>query len=76
MGNDIAIRELAEVIAEVVGWRGKLTFDASKPDGTPRKLLDISRLTALGWHASTPLREGIKVTYEWFQASHSSFRGA
>ena len=65
-GKDITIRELAELIADVVGFKGRLVFDHSKPDGTPRKLLDISRLTALGWKASIGLREGIEQTYRAF----------
>lgn len=66
VGEDISIRELAELIAEVVGWNGDLAFDTSMPDGTPRKLLDVSRLSSLGWSASIGLREGIEQTYEWF----------
>lgn len=65
-GEDIAIRELAELIREITGYRGRLTFDASKPDGTPRKLLDISRVHALGWRARISLREGIESTYAWY----------
>jgi GDP-L-fucose synthase len=65
-GDDVTIRELAELVADVVGFTGGLVFDASKPDGTPRKLLDISRLTALGWKASTKLREGLLMTYKDF----------
>ena len=63
VGEDISIRELAELIAEVVGWDGELVFDPRMPDGAPRKLLDVSRLTSLGWRASTPLREGIAATW-------------
>jgi GDP-L-fucose synthase len=62
-GEDLAIRELAELIRDVVGFKGRLTFDASKPDGTPRKLLDISRVKELGWQARIPLREGIAAVY-------------
>lgn len=65
-GKDIAISELAALIAEVVGFDGALTFDPSKPDGTPRKLLDVSRLTALGWSPSTSLRDGLTATYRWY----------
>ncbi|HEV8184628.1 MAG TPA: GDP-L-fucose synthase [Chthoniobacterales bacterium] len=65
-GEDITIRELVELICDVVGFRGEITFDSTKPDGTPRKLLDVSRLTALGWKPKTSLREGIARTYEWF----------
>jgi len=62
-GQDVTIRELAETVMDVVGCKAKITFDTSKPDGTPRKLLDVSRLAALGWHARTPLREGIARAY-------------
>ena len=65
-GVDCSIRELAETIAEVTGFGGRLVFDASKPDGTPRKLLDVSRLRALGWQASIPLREGLRDAYAWY----------
>jgi len=65
-GTDITIRELAETIAEVVGYRGRFVFDTSRPDGTPRKLLDVSRLTALGWTAKIPLKEGLKQAYDWY----------
>jgi GDP-L-fucose synthase len=75
VGADVTIRELAEMIANVVGWRGEFQFDSSKPDGTPRKLLDISRLTALGWQPSTSLSAGIELTYKWFLANQSSIRG-
>jgi len=72
-GKDITIRELAQMITEVVGFQGKLVFDALKPDGMPRKLLDSSRLAALGWRSSIPLRTGIERTYELFQ--HDSAAG-
>jgi GDP-L-fucose synthase len=65
-GDDISIRDLAELICDVVGFRGELAWDASKPDGTPRKLLDVSKLRGLGWEPAIPLREGIARTYEWF----------
>lgn len=65
-GEDISIRELAELICEVVGFTGELSWDTSKPDGTPRKLLDVSKLRHLGWAPSISLREGISRTYEWF----------
>ncbi len=65
-GEDIAIAELAGLICEVVGYDGALRFDASKPDGTPRKLLDVSRLASLGWTARTPLGEGLARAYDWF----------
>lgn len=66
VGEDVSIRELAEIVREVVGYRGDIIFDASKPDGTPRKLLDVTRLAALGWDAEIPLRTGIEGTYDWF----------
>jgi GDP-L-fucose synthase len=68
-GEDISIRELAELICDVIGFDGELTWDASKPDGTPRKLLDVTKLLALGWKPSIPLRNGIAQTYEWFLAN-------
>jgi GDP-L-fucose synthase len=68
-GEDVTIAELARLVARVVGYRGRIRFDTSKPDGTPRKLLDVSRLTRLGWQASTPLEEGLRRTYGAFLAS-------
>ena len=64
VGEDLTIAQLAEIIMDVVGFNGRIVYDASKPDGTPRKLLDVSRLSSLGWRASTPLREGIAMAYE------------
>jgi GDP-L-fucose synthase len=69
-GTDITIRELAETVVKVVGFGGKLTFDTSKPDGTPRKLMDVSRLSGLGWRATTGLQEGIAKAYQDFLARH------
>lgn len=66
-GKDITIKELAELIKDVVGYQGELKFDTSKPDGTPRKLLDVSRLYNAGWKHKISLREGIENTYEWFK---------
>jgi GDP-L-fucose synthase len=66
VGQDLSIAELAHVVAWVVGFQGHLTFDHSYPDGTPRKLLDISRLTQMGWRAQTSLETGLKETYAWF----------
>jgi GDP-L-fucose synthase len=66
-GSDLTIRELAELICEVVGFDGGLKFDVTKPDGTPRKLLDISKIESLGWKPTIALREGIARTYEWFK---------
>jgi GDP-L-fucose synthase len=65
-GDDLTIRELAALVAEVVGYGGEIRFDPSMPDGTPRKLLDVSRLTALGWRPRIGLREGIEQTYRWY----------
>jgi GDP-L-fucose synthase len=65
-GEDISIRELAELISEVVGFKGTLAWDATKPDGTPRKLLDVSKVHALGWRHQIALRDGVARTYEWF----------
>jgi GDP-L-fucose synthase len=65
-GEDMTIRELAETVRDVVGYRGRIVFDPSKPDGTPRKLLDISRLTALGWRKKIAFREGLEASYRWF----------
>ena len=69
-GVDQTIRELAEAVLEVVGFQGQLEFDSSKPDGTPRKLLDVSALNALGWKAQTPLKDGIAVSYKDFQGRY------
>jgi GDP-L-fucose synthase len=68
-GEDISIRELAELICDVVGFDGELAWDTTKPDGTPRKLLDVTNLRSLGWKPSIPLRDGITQTYEWFLAN-------
>ena len=65
-GKDISIAELAQLISTVVGFQGRLEFDPSKPDGTPRKLLDTSRLTTLGWQPSITLETGIASTYDWY----------
>jgi GDP-L-fucose synthase len=73
-GSDVTIRELAELVARVVGYRGQLAFDATKPDGTPRKLLDVGRLNALGWQPRIGLEEGLRGTYEWFLANESRIR--
>ncbi|NEO29301.1 MAG: GDP-L-fucose synthase [Symploca sp. SIO3C6] len=74
-GEEVAIKELALIIKAVVGYEGELKFDTSKPDGTPRKLLDTSKLNALGWQAETSLKEGIEITYKWFLDNYSSIRG-
>lgn len=65
-GEDVTIKELAELIGEVVGYKGELRFDTSKPDGTPRKLLDVSRIHRIGWRHKIELKKGLEMTYEWF----------
>jgi GDP-L-fucose synthase len=70
-GEDISIRELAELICDVVGFEGELAWDTTKPDGTPRRLLDVTKLRALGWKPAIPLRDGIARTYEWFRANYA-----
>jgi GDP-L-fucose synthase len=65
-GEDLTIKELAELVADIIGFKGRIAFDKSKPDGTPRKLMDVSRINNLGWKYKTSLREGIEKTYEWF----------
>jgi len=69
-GKDLSVRELAELICEIVGFEGGLSWDPSKPDGTPRKVLDISKIESLGWKPAIRLREGIARTYEWFKSQH------
>jgi GDP-L-fucose synthase len=71
-GTDLSIADLAQTIAEVVGFDGEIQFDTSKPDGTPRKLLDVSKLSALGWKSSIQLKDGIQKTYDWFLAHEAS----
>jgi GDP-L-fucose synthase len=66
-GRDITIKELAELVKEIVGFAGKIVFDTGKPDGTPQKLLDVSRMDKLGWEAGISLREGIESTYKWYK---------
>ena len=76
-GKDVTIKTLAETVARVVGFEGALTWDTTKPDGTPRKLLDVSKMTSLGWTAKTPLEQGIRDVYEEFKTSvaHETLRG-
>jgi len=73
-GIDCTIRELVETVANVVGYTGNIEFDATKPDGAPRKLMDVSRLASLGWSASIELKQGLQTTYDWFLANQYSFR--
>lgn len=74
-GVDCSIRELAAIIADVTGFKGRLKFDSSRSDGSPRKLLDVSRLKALGWEASISLDKGLRDTYDWFVAHQERVRG-
>jgi GDP-L-fucose synthase len=74
-GVDCTIAELAETLAEVVGFDGNVVYDTSKPDGTPRKLMDVSRLNAMGWQANISLKSGLADTYRWFLANQDRFRG-
>jgi len=66
MGEDVTIAQFAEMVRRVVGWQGRLVYDTSRPDGPPRKMLDVSRLAAMGWRAATPLDEGLRGYYRWF----------
>ena len=74
-GVDCSIREMAETMASVTGYQGKIVFDSTKPDGTPRKLMDVSRLKKLGWKYHYNLRDGLELTYKWYLANIDSFRG-
>ena len=71
IGDDVTIAELAQTVAHVTGYRGVIDYDPSKPDGTPRKLLDVSKCTALGWRARTKLGDGIAATYAWYVSQRS-----
>ena len=73
-GTDVRIRELAEIIKEVVGFDGVLQYDPDKPDGTPRKLLDVSFINSLGWSAKVGLKEGLHDTYQWFLDEYDRLR--
>jgi GDP-L-fucose synthase len=75
VGEDVTISELAEMVADVVGYDGTIVLDTSKPDGTPRKLLDVTRINDLGWRAKVPLRAGIASTYQWFLENRAHLRG-
>jgi GDP-L-fucose synthase len=74
-GADCTIRQLAEALARVIGYEGRLEFDATKPDGTPRKLMDVSRLRAMGWQPEIGLEQGLRQTYGWFLENHATLRG-
>ncbi len=73
-GEDCTIRQLAEALARVIGYEGALEFDATKPDGTPRKLMDVSRLKAMGWRPEIGLEDGLRQTYRWFLENHATLR--
>jgi len=73
-GSDVTIKELAELVKKTVGFQGEIVWDSSKPDGTFRKLLDVSRLAAVGWKAKTPLEEGVQKAYQWFLDNEGKFR--
>ena len=75
-GVDISIAHLAELVARVAGWRGNFEYDASKPDGMPRKVMDVSRLRALGWQATTNLEEGFRLAYDWYVKNAASRHAA
>lgn len=75
VGHDISIAELAAMVSEVVGYHGAIAYDTGKPDGTPRKLVDVSKINGLGWSASRDLRAGIEQTYRWFLENQSQLRG-
>jgi GDP-L-fucose synthase len=75
VGKDCSIRELAETIGAVVAYKGRIEFDSSKPDGTPRKLLDTARMSNLGWRSSIRMVDGLQTTYEWFLANETKLRG-
>lgn len=74
VGNDVSIKELAEIIKETVGFEGELKFDTSKPDGTPRKLLDVTKLKEAGWQACISLEDGVNTTYQWFLQCEECYR--
>ena len=73
-GNEITIKQLAETIKKVVGFQGEIIWDSSKPDGTPRKLMDVSKMKSIGWTYSTELDIGIEKTYKWFLENINNFK--
>jgi GDP-L-fucose synthase len=73
-GVDCSVRELVETVATVVGFEGKIKFDQSKPDGAPRKLMNVERLDGLGWKNSTSLEQGLFLSYEWFLENQDTYR--
>lgn len=73
-GNDLTIKELAELIQRIIGHQGEIIWDSSKPDGTPRKLMDVTKMTQAGWKAKICLEDGIQSTYEWFLNNQGSYK--
>ena len=73
-GHEVTIKELANKICEIVGYDGELIFDTSKPDGTPRKVVDVNKINMLGWEAKTSLSNGLKTSYEWFEQNYKIIR--
>jgi GDP-L-fucose synthase len=73
-GKDVTIKELASIIQKITGHQGDIIWDSTKPDGTPRKLMDVSKMKAIGWQYSTELKEGIEKTYNWYLSNISSFK--
>jgi GDP-L-fucose synthase len=74
-GVDCTIKELVELVAKIVGYTGEIKFDATKPDGAPRKLMNVERLKSLSWQSSVSLEKGLELTYSWFIANQNKFRG-
>ena len=75
-GREISIGDFAETIRAIVGYKGEITFDTSRPDGTPLKRLDVSALSALGWTAQISLRDGLAAYYDWFRSNYAELRGS
>jgi len=75
-GTDLTIMELAEMIKDIVRYKGDIVWDSTKPDGTPRKLLDINRISALGWQPRIALRDGLRKTYEWYSKHGNEYKQA
>ena len=73
-GKDLSINELAEIIQKIVGYKGRVIWDTTKPDGSPRKLMDVSKMKEIGWEYSTELEDGIKKTYQWFLKNIDSIK--
>ena len=74
-GTDVSILQLAQMVAKITGYRGRIVTDATKPDGASRKLMDVTRLKSMGWQAKIALEDGVSETYSWFLQNHQSLRG-